>query len=763
MRRVRCFESCCALSLALGAVSCLVPNTQPGGSAVGVARPDYQAPSSRASGNYGWRSVPMQGGGFVTGVVMSTASRGLAYARTDVGGAYRWDPAGKRWQPITDHLGRKDNNLLGVESIALDPTDPDKLYLALGMYSQSWAPTGAMLRSSDRGKTYQRTDLPIKLGGNENARANGERLAVDPNQPSTLLFGSRRNGLWKSSDGSKSWAQLKSFPVPEDASKEGHGIVFVVFDAKGSPPKQESKLIYAGVASSKAGLWRSTDAGASFAPVPGQPTGVMPGHASFDAAGNLYLAYGNVPGPSDMTDGAVWKLDTKTGGWTNVTPLPPGKTPKDRFGYGGLSVSASQPGTLMVTTIDRWTEGDEIFRSTDGGKSWKALAATAQRDIKGARYLHWGRDEPSSVGWMGDIDIDPFDPAQAFYVTGQGVWRSGDVNASEQDKPTHWVFENDNLEECVVTDLLSPPAGPPLLSGVGDLGGFRHDDLSKPPERGMFDRPIHGWVSNLDFAELKPELVARVGRSDNGERRGALSKDAGATWQPFAAEPAESQGFGSVALAADGSSLLWSPRGAPAAVSFDQGASWQAVKGLPPPARVPDWAPHHLKLAADRANPKKLYALELLSAVFYVSQDGGRSFRSSMVGLPSLPDYQLTSGSLRAVPGFDGELWITAGKGLFHSSDSGYTFSRIAPLEAAHSVGFGKAAPGSNYPAVYVIGAIEGQDGFFRSDDRGESWVRINDDQHQYGGGSVIIGDPRVYGRAYVGTSGRGVVVGEPH
>jgi xyloglucan-specific exo-beta-1,4-glucanase len=61
-----------------------------------------------------------------------------------------------------------------------------------------------------------------------------------------------------------------------------------------------------------------------------------------------------------------------------------------------------------------------------------------------------------------------------------------------------------------------------------------------------------------------------------------------------------------------------------------------------------------------------------------------------------------------------------------------------------------------------VIGAADGQDGFFRSDDRGERWVRINDDQHQYGGGSVIIGDPRVYGRAYVGTSGRGIVYGEP-
>ncbi len=753
--------SFCALTCVLTASGCLVPNPPAAGSAgAAVPRPGYQAPTSRASGNYTWKSVTMLGGGFVTGVVMSSAERGLAYARTDVGGAYRWHPQSKSWIPITDQLGRKDQGLMGVESIALDPTDPNKLYLALGMYSQSWAPTGAMLRSSDRGKTYQRTDLPIKLGGNENARANGERLAVDPNLPTTLLFGSRRNGLWKSSDGSATWSQLKSFPVPDDANTTGHGAVFVVFDAKSSTSKAETKVIYVGVANAKAGLWRSSDAGASFAPVPGQPTGVMPTHAEFDSTGALYLSYGNVPGPSDMTDGAVWKLESKSGAWTKISPLTP--TQQDRFGYGGLSVSRSQPGTLMVTTIDRWTAGDEIFRSSDGGKSWKPLATKAERDIKGARYLHWGRDKPSSVGWMGDIDIDPFDPAQAFYVTGQGIWRSGDVNGSEQDKATHWIFENDNLEECVVTDLVSPPAGPPLLSAVGDLGGFRHDDLAKAPERGMFDHPIYGWVTSLDFAELKPEVVVRVGRSDNNERRGAISKDSGATWQALATEPAESQGYGSIAITTDAASLIWAPRGGTASFSVDQGATWKAAKGLPPPAKVPDWAPHNLRLAADRANPKKVYALDLLSAMFYVSSDAGQSFRSSMVGLPSLPDYQLTSGGIETVPGFDGDIWISAGKGLFHSDDSGYTFARVAALEAAHAVGFGKPAPGSNYPAVYVIGAVDGQDGFFRSDDRGESWVRINDAQHQFGGGSHIIGDPRVYGRAYVGTSGRGVLYGEP-
>ena len=147
--------------------------------------------------SYRWRNVRIEGGGYVSGLVFHPAVRGLIYARTDVGGAYRWDRARARWIPLTDWIGAKDENLLGIESLALDPADPQRLYLAAGTYTTSQAGDAAILRSHDQGRHFERTDLPFKLGGNELGRGNGERLAVDPNDGRILFLGSPDAGLWR--------------------------------------------------------------------------------------------------------------------------------------------------------------------------------------------------------------------------------------------------------------------------------------------------------------------------------------------------------------------------------------------------------------------------------------------------------------------------------------------------------------------------------------------------------------------------------------
>jgi photosystem II stability/assembly factor-like uncharacterized protein len=116
---------------------------------------------------------------------------------------------------------------------------------------------------------------------------------------------------------------------------------------------------------------------------------------------------------------------------------------------------------------------------------------------------------------------------------------------------------------------------------------------------------------------------------------------------------------------------------------------------------------------------------------------------------------------MRAVPGFEGDLWLCAGDELFRSTDTWRSAEKVGSVTKAFKVGFGKAPPGKTYPAVFIIGEVGGVAGLFRSDNAGVSWTRINDDEHQYGWLNVIIGDPRIYGRVYVGTTGRGIVYGD--
>ena len=83
-------------------------------------------------------------------------------------------------------------------------------------------------------------------------------------------------------------------------------------------------------------------------------------------------------------------------------------------------------------------------------------------------------------------------------------------------------------------------------------------------------------------------------------------------------------------------------------------------------------------------------------------------------------------------------------------------------MQEAYSLGFGKAAAGRNFPALYLAGKIEQPRGLFRSDDAGCTWVRINDDEHQFGSINHVTGDPRIYGRVYFATGGRGIIYGDP-
>jgi hypothetical protein len=291
------------LLVALAALAVTTPACAGSAASNPVALPAGASGSDTvASIPYVWKSVTINGGGFVTGLAFSAVEPGILYARTDIGGAYRYDAPARSWLPLTDFVSREDASYMGIESIAPDPVNPNRVYMAVGMYAQSWAGPGAFMRSDDRGNTWQVTRMDaLKMGGNDLGRANGERLAVDPNRPQILLFGSRRNGMWKSSDEARTWSPLETFPVREDPN--GLGIPFVLFERSSGQPGEPSKVIYAGVSRKEQNLYRSSDAGQTWQLVPKQPSGFLPSRATLDQDGTLYVSYGDDPGPFAVRGG----------------------------------------------------------------------------------------------------------------------------------------------------------------------------------------------------------------------------------------------------------------------------------------------------------------------------------------------------------------------------------------------------------------------------------------------------------------------------
>ncbi|MGH8262003.1 MAG: WD40/YVTN/BNR-like repeat-containing protein, partial [Steroidobacteraceae bacterium] len=570
------------------------------------------------------------GGGFAPAIVFSRVEPGLAYLRTDIGGLYRWDNTARIWVPVQDAMS--ESTYFGIESVAPDPVNANVVYAAAGMYR--WDKPGAILKSADRGASWEIFSTSFHMGGNEDGRGLGERLAVDPNEPSILYFGSRHDGLQRSTNGGKSWSEVRSFPL-RGLGWQGNGpthagVSFVVFDAASGSRGSASREIFVGVADPGARhLFRSRDAGESWTAVAGEPPAdLLPVQAQLDDRGTLYVTYSNGPGPNGIAAGAVYKLDTRSGAWTDISPdKPDAHVPG---GFMGLSVDRQQPVTLVVATVDRWPDHDTIFRSTNGGKSWKSLKESSRRDVAATPFLKWGDDEASFGWWIASVALDPFDSKHLAYVTGATMYATQDLQQADRGEPLLWRPWVKGVEETAIITLTSPPEGPALLSGFGDIGGFAHENLDAAPAT-MFVNPVFNNTNTLDYAGRAPTVVVRSGtpRRREGDNSVSLaySLDFGRGWTPLKAPPLKGsdkngpfdkrfdlEGDAAIAVSADGSTfIVMTPV---PLLTRDRGKTWTPVRGMP----------YYARAVADRADPARFYAVDYDKGLIFGSKDGGATF-----------------------------------------------------------------------------------------------------------------------------------------
>ncbi|KAG6845973.1 hypothetical protein H0H87_011021 [Tephrocybe sp. NHM501043] len=700
-----------------------------------------------SSQTYTWKNVKIGGGGgFVPGIVFNPTEKGLAYARTDIGGAYKLN-SDNSWTPLLDFADDSRWNYWGVDALATDPVTPSRLYLATGMYTNSWDPNdGQILISTDYGATFTPSALPFKVGGNMPGRGiNG-----------ILFFGARSgNGLWKSTNYGVTWTQVTTFPstgtyIPDSTDTTGYnndkiGIAWVTFDKSSGSSGSATPRIFVGVANAgSSNIFVTTNGGTSWSAVAGQNTTYLPHKGVLSPSEQaLYVSYSNGAGPYDGTLGSVARYDIAAGTWKDITPVSGSDL---YFGFGGVAVDVQKPGTIMVAALNSWWPDGQIFRSTDSGTTWTGLWAWEATYTKyysysdslapwlGPNYVDTVQGD-KQIGWMMEaLVIDPFDSNHWLYGTGATIYGGRDLLKWDTARNVTINAWADGIEETSIQNLISLPSGPSLLSAVGDLGGFVHNSLTSPPSA-SFSNPTWATSADIDFAGLNPTNIVRIG---TGDRTG-----------------------GKVALSADGTTVLWRTSANGVQVSSNQ-ATFSAVSSLPSTAVI----------ASDKKTASIFYGAS--GSSFYISTDNGKTFTvKGSLGSSAYPS------KIVVHPTVTGDVWVSSDTGLFHSTDSGATFIAISGVTQAWAIALGAPATTGGYPALFAAANIGGV-GYFRSDDKGVNWVKINDAAHGFGSASAncLTADPRIYGRyellhrlstfqadpkpsVYIGTNGRGIFYGD--
>ncbi len=682
-----------------------------------------------------FQSIPIVGGGYVTGLFAHPTEENLFYARTDVGGAYRWDNDNSMWVPILDMFGSDKHEYYDVASIALDPNDPNVVFAAVGRGKKY-----NILRSTDRGNTWTETNPPsdVIILGNAEYRWCGERLAIDPNKGSIVYYGSASAGLWKNTDPTKdkNWIQIPLSQVPLQ-SGDGNkvGITFVAFDQNGGTDETgATKIIYAGLFGNGEtdGIYRSTDAGRTWELVPNSPKNPQRGIVASD--GTLYVAH--MKGVSKLSRNGSF-IDISDG--------------LRRGAYCGICVDPNDPKHVIVAQ-QNMNSHNNLYRSTDGGETWTKITC-----IRGTSPEWW--PEWFWFARTSSIMMNPFNTKQIWYCDWYGIWRTEDVTAEGGA-----VFNayNKNHEELCIATVCSPTSGETrLFSGIHDVTGFRHVSLTEIPEKTLITDSEFNEITSYAVFELDSNIVYRVNQShEKLTGAGYKSTDNGKTWQRFSPSLPKDYIGGKIAVSSeDPNILVWTPVNKKAWYSHDGGSTWAPCDGISINVVTTVWDAARVQLAANRKG-RTIFYIFRSEIGFYRSMDNGKTFQHIKNGLPTA---YANCFSVKAVPNQDGGVWVNIeNEGLFKSDDAGETFTKLENVKAAQAFAFGKAKPGSKYPAtVYLFGRLntdtQPENRLYMSDDMGKTWRRINDDNHKAGKLVCMDGDGQVYGKVFFGTSGRSI------
>jgi photosystem II stability/assembly factor-like uncharacterized protein len=778
---------------------------------------------TRAPSPFEWSRVHIGGGGHNHGIIVHPAVPDLVYARQDVSGLLRWDPVGQQWIQLFDWMPVGWKNVKGSSGVAVDPSPgndkkrQDTVYATAGQYanpSQMTPEGNGVWRSFDRGQTWtkiwdgSKTRQPGFAFDNYSFAANtahhyyGEPLAVDPNNPDVLYAATVNDGLWRTVNARAErpdWKKIEGAPVGwVNENYRPQGLRAVMIDPRGGlidagRPTQRARVIYLGAESSRkddpktaeneaatpvfeGGLFRSDDGGETFQ--------LLKGENAPDLVARMTLGPDNSILVTTWGRAGIHKWDGKA--WS-ILPGTQGKP------WKGITTDPADRRKIVANHGDMDTA---LWRSTDGGQTWSKHGwepynqTGVRATMENTNWTYYGFNLIHSSP---TVSLDPHRAGRLWYGGAFDLAYTDNVWADEV------VFKPQlkGAETTVGFSVSAPPVGDwPLYYTCADVAGFRFTDVSKTPAQQLpvevvvpTGDPKNGdmVLSDVEWAPSEPGTQA-IARSTLGGYfsplpRLYLTRDAGKSWisrklpepnVPNAPDWGRGFGPGKIAFSSTNPAHVVAigtyrtPHFSRDVFKGDE-ITWTPGKGI-------DWfwndanpyGGNNFRLEADPVDGNRFYLVVANvndAPVAFVSADGGATW--------SVPGGQTKlSGSLGPVDSMKnpqtgkGELWVPlGGSGLWKTSDGGTTFERVAApaVRSAQAVAFGKAAPNSQVPTVYLVGKVEvggaEKEGVFLSIDGGQSWQPMTPEGAPLVGGLIandMAGDWRQFGRVYIATSGTG-------
>lgn len=276
-------------------------------------------PATELTSALRWRSVGPYLGGRVTSLAGVADEPSLFYMATAGGGVWKTKDYGHNWQNISDRYFQTGS----VGAIAIAPSNPKIIYAGTGdpAIRNTFLTGDGMYKSTDAGKTWSR----IGLESTEVISA----IIVDPNDPEVVYVAAMghvwapnpERGVFKTADGGRTWRRI--LYVNQDT-----GAITMAMDPK------NPQVLYAA-------MWQAYRR-----------------HWTFSSGG---------PG-----SGIYQSLDGGTH-WSNISRNP--GLPSGIFGKVGLAVAPSDSNVVYALVQANYKPGHPggLFRSDDGGQSWKLM------------------------------------------------------------------------------------------------------------------------------------------------------------------------------------------------------------------------------------------------------------------------------------------------------------------------------------------------------------------------------------------------------